>query len=214
MCQYTVLIPEYMYGSAKEVLEYMGLEQNAKVVRMKNDQLIADLNYPGYYAYNPIILLQPTMRGLFINSGDVWYDKAVENDIRDILSEINYGQSKVRVCSINNEIDGYVKNKCINLFESLMMGVIVTLAFCVTSYAMIVAVIQYKKKKIAIYFINGQNATAAIAIYIIGIVIVDLLISVVWMWQLGFIILLEMLYVASELHKLLKNGASRVINGE
>lgn len=212
--QYTVLIPEYMFESSNEVLSYLGLGRDTKIVRTKDDQLIADLISPGYYAYNPIVVLTPTVRGLYINSGDIWYDKVVEKDIQDILEETSYGKSKVKVCSLNQEIDAYVKTKCIDLFESIFMGAIVVLAFCITSYALIVAVVQYRKKKIAIYSINGKRAIMAIVGYIVGIVVVDLIVSEVWMWQLGLIILLEILYVSLEFHRLLKNGASRVINGE
>ncbi len=210
----TLILSRNIVDHADEIISYLGLDKDTNVVRMTPDQWIGDLKYPGYYTYEPIVLVQPTVKGLYSTCGDIWYKKDVINDISNYLQQYNYGRSRIRVQSVNKDIDSFIGNKCVNLFEDIFMGVLVMIAFCVTSYAFIVSVVQYRKKKIAIYTLNGNRPERAIAIYLLFIMAIDIMISIGWMWQFIMIVFLELIYAHMEIHKLHKNGACRVINGE
>jgi hypothetical protein len=210
----TLLIPQYLESEKNEILSYLELPEDTQVIDMTDDQSVMDLLNPGKYAYNPIILVTPSEKGLYMNMGERLYKKDTAEMIEKFLTEQDYGKSRITVQSLDMELDEFLSTAYVELVENILWAVIVVIAFCLTSYALLVSIIQSKKKMIAVYRLNGKNVLLVVAGYLLCIMAIDVVVSAFWMWQLVGIMILEAILCAVELHQLLKNGAARVLKGE
>jgi hypothetical protein len=210
----TLLIPQYLESEKNEILSYLELPEDTQVIDMTDDQSVMDLLNPGKYAYNPIILVTPSEKGLYMNMGERLYKKDTAEKIEKFLTEQDYGKSRITVQSLDMELDEFLSTAYVELVENILWAVIVVIAFCLTSYALLVSIIQSKKKMIAVYRLNGKNVLLVVAGYLLCIMAIDVVVSAFWMWQLVGIMILEVILCAVELHQLLKNGAARVLKGE
>lgn len=210
----TVMIPQYLKAEKKNVLNQLYMEKNTNVIFIRNDQNIADILYPGEYFYDPIIVVTPLKKQLYINAGEVLYDKEGAKEISTFLIQRNYGKSRVAVQSIKMDIQSYLSARYVDFYEAILWMIVSMIAFCFTSFALVISIIEYRKKAIAVYRLNGKRTFTVLAFYIVTIISIDIAISMIWMWQLCVIIFMELMFFGVELHHLLKNGAARIINGE
>lgn len=208
-----ILIPKYLEGDEIVIREWLGLDESMQVIYIENDQSYPDMLWPGVYAYNPIVLVHPTVIQVYINSGEILYSKEVVDEVKSYLDESGVGNSSIYIQSRENSIFTVLSGYYTQLFEKGLFSVIMIFAFLLTDFALVISYIQFNKKKIGVMVLHGKRVIMSTWGFLLLLLVIDLIAVTIFNIYFGFLIVFDVLIYQLEMNSMLKSGVTRLING-
>ena len=208
-----ILIPEYLREDESAIIEWLTPDESMQIIYVENDQTYSDIMWPGSYVYNPIVLVHPTIKQLYVGSEEILYSKRVVDEVKDYLDEAGVGNSSIYIQSRENSIFTVLSGYYTQLFEKSLFSVIVIFAFLLTNFALVISYIQFNKKKIGVMVLHGKRVIMSTWEFLLLLLVIDLIAVIIFNTYFGFLIVLDMLIYQLEIKRMLKSGVAQLING-
>lgn len=208
-----ILIPEYLREDESAIIEWLTLDESMQIIYVENDQSYSDIMWPGSYVYNPIVLVHPTIKQLYVGSEEILYSKKVVDEVKDYLDETGVGNSSIYIQSRENSIFTVLSGYYTQLFEKGLFSVIIVFAFLLTDFALVISYIQFNKKKIGVMVLHGKRVIMSTWEFLLLLLVIDLIAVIIFNIYFGFLIVFDMLIYQLEINSMLKSGVTRLING-
>ncbi|WP_110114471.1 hypothetical protein [Bacillus sp. CGMCC 1.16541] len=210
----TLLIPVHIKNDVKMVLNHFQLDENTKIIYIKNGQIQDNILWPGYYIYDSIYYIHEFKKTLYLNSGENLLDKKGAEIIEGELVRLGLDTNSIRIDSLNSDYHVLKGNLELNLFESLFHVIISLLSFLLCVLSIITIFLELRKKELAVYQLNGLYPIKSIGKFAILNGIITVGITLIINPIFFFLFFIEgMIYVVL-LHRYMRSKAVLVLKGE
>lgn len=210
----TLLVPFHYKNYIEMIFNYLHLEKNTKIIYIQNGQVTDDILWPGYYIYDSIYYIHPIKKALYINSGEILFDKKGAEIIEKELLNLCIDENSIRVDSLNKEYNLLKGNLQLDLCESLFHMIINFLSFLLCIVSIVTIFLELRKKDFAVYKLIGKYPIKVIGKFILLNVVITIAISLIVNPIFLSLLFIEVIIYGVFIYKYMENKAVLALKGE
>lgn len=209
-----LLVPEHYKEEIPQILEYIGIQRTPNIHYIKDGQIYSDLLQPGQYEFDTIFLVTETQKSIYWGAGELLLTEEAGKKIEQKLTKENIDSGSVQVVSRNADIQVFVSNERIILWERGFFFAINIISYILSSISIIVIYFEFKKKQFGVYTLVGRVPVKEILnLATINMVILFTL-AVIINRKFLILIIFELIFYLINVNIYLRKKAILAIKGE
>lgn len=209
-----LLVPEHYKEEIPQILEYIGIQRTPDIHYIKDGQIYSDLLQPGQYEFDTIFLVTETQKSIYWGAGELLLTEEAGKKIEQKLTKENIDSGSVQVVSRNADIQVFVSNERIILWERGFFFAINIISYILSSISIIVIYFEFKKKQFGVYTLVGRVPVKEILnLATINMVILFTL-AVIINRKFLILIIFELIFYLINVNIYLRKKAILAIKGE
>lgn len=210
----TLLIPIHYKNEEKEILDYYQFDKEINIIYIQDKQIQDDILLPGYYVFDSIYRIHQLHKELYINSGEVLFDKEASKRLEDALNEMRLDKYSITIEALNLDYHIFKANIRLDLLEKIFHLVINILSYTLCLFAIITIFLELRKKEFGVYKLLGMYPIKIIGTFIILNNIITVIITIILNNKLAVLLLIETILYILIIYKYMKHKAITAIKGE
>lgn len=210
----TLLIPIHYKNEEKQILNYYQFDKEINIIYIKDKQVRDDLLFPGSYVYDSVYRVHPLYKELYINNGEVLFDKEGSMIVEAGLREMNLDKYSITIESLNLDYYIFKANIRLDFIEKIFHLVINILSYTLCLIAAVTVFLELRKKEFGVYKLLGMYPFKTIGMFLIFNSMITAIITVTLNFKLAVLLLLEMMIYVFIMNKYMKHKAITAIKGE
>lgn len=211
----TLLVPIHYKNNLKEILKSLSLNnKEANIQYIKSGQKQENILWPGSYSFDSIIYVKPLQKSLYLNTGEVLFNKDSANALMKELESKGYDSGSIDVKSMESEYNLAKTNFSVATVESSFHVVITIFSFLLCIVSIITIFLEFRKKEFAVNRLLGKRPKSLIINFLILNGVITLLIAIVINGTLSALFFVEVIIFILFINKYINNKAILALKGE
>lgn len=209
-----LLIPIHYKNEEKEILNYYQFDKEINIIYIQDKQIRDDILLPGYYIFDSVYHIQPLKKELYLNNGEVLFDKEGSKKVEDALGEMRLDKYSITVEELNLDYNIFKANIRLDLLEKIFHLVINILSYTLCLFAVITIFLELRKKEFGVYKLLGMYPIKTIGAFIVVNGIITVIVTMILNHKLTVLLLMETMIYLFIVYKYMKHKAITAIKGE